>query len=71
MAEEFPVLQTGTTGAEEEARSAIGTVLAQLFTIIRNILNYVLEYARKFFQWAGENPLYATLFVSNLIIWLS
>jgi len=64
-------LQTGTMGAEEEARSAIGTVLAQIITLIRGIVNYVMEYMRRFLQWAGEHPLGAILFITNMAIWIS
>ena len=71
MSATLPALITGAMGAEEEASSAIGTFIAQIITLIRNIINYVLEYVRKFITWAGEHPLATTLFTVNFIIWVS
>jgi len=61
----------GTMGAEEEARSVIGTIIAQILTIARTILTYVLEYIRRFYEWAGEHPLAALLFIVDVAIWIS
>ena len=66
-----PILVTGTMGAEEEARSIMGTVLAQAITLVRNIVSYVMEYIRRFYEWAGEHPLAATLLIVNMAIWMS
>jgi len=71
MSQALPLLATGTMGAEEEARSIIGTVLAQALTLIRNIVSYVMEYMRKFLAWVGEHPLGATLLIANMAIWIS
>jgi len=71
MSESLPVLATTTSGAEEEAVSALGTTIAQILTIIRNILNYALEYMRKIIEWAGEHPLATTLLIVNFIIWVT
>jgi len=71
MSEELPALATGVSGAEEEARSVAGTLVAQIITLVRNIINYVLEYIRKFYEWAGQHPLGAILFITNMAIWVS
>jgi len=71
MSQALPVLTTGVMGAEEEARSVIGTVLAQAITLVRNVVSYVLEYVRKFLAWVGEHPLAATLLIANMAIWIS
>ena len=71
MSQALPLLTAGTMGAEEEARSIIGTVLAQAITLIRNIVSYVMEYVRRFLAWVGEHPLASTLMVVNMAIWIS
>lgn len=67
----IPALATGVSGAEEEARSIIGTVLAQIITLVRNVINFILEYLRRFLTWAGEHPLATTLFIVNFAVWVS
>jgi len=71
MSETLPLMVTGTMGAEEEARSTIGTVIAQIITLVRNIIAYVMEYLRRFMAWTGEHPLATILFISNVAIWVS
>jgi len=71
MSEALATLATGVSGAEEEASSAFGTTIAQILTLIRNIINYVLEYMRKFIAWAGEHPLATILFITNFTIWVT
>lgn len=65
-----PALSTTATGAEGESFSVEATALAQFMTLIRNIVNYVLEYMRQFIIWAGEHPLATTLLVTNFAIWI-
>ena len=71
VAEMLPVAHMGTMGAEEEARSTLGTIFAQILTIVRTILAYAVEVMRRFAAWAGEHPLAAILFTTNVIIWVS
>jgi len=71
MSESLPLFVTGTMGAEEEARSVIGTVIAQIITLVRNVISYVMEYLRRFMAWAGEHPLATILFIANVTIWVS
>jgi hypothetical protein len=47
---------TGAMGAEEEAKSIFATVLAQIVTLFRNIVNYMLEYSRRIIVWMAKNP---------------
>lgn len=61
---------TTTTGAEREAESLAGTTIAQLLTILRNILNWVMAYASKIITWAGEHPLASILLIGNMAIWI-
>jgi len=68
---EMAAANIGTMGAEEEARSVLGSVLAQLLTMLRSILVYAMEYMRRFMQWAGEHPEATMLFIVNTIIWIS
>lgn len=65
------MLSTGVSGAEEEATSVLGTTIAQIITLMRNVINYLLEYIRKFISWSGEHPLATTLFITNFTIWVS
>lgn len=71
MSEALPTLATTAGGAEEESVSVLGTTIAQIITLVRNIINYVLEYMRKFVSWAGEHPLATILFITNFSIWVS
>jgi len=66
-----PELVTGTMGAEEEARSLLGTIVAQIITLVRNIVSYVMEMVRRFIQWSGEHPLATILTIANISIWVS
>jgi|GEM_PF-4764809 hypothetical protein len=47
---------TGATGAEEESRSVFATILAQIVTLFRNIVNYMLEYSRHIIVWMAKHP---------------
>jgi hypothetical protein len=47
---------TGASGAEEEARSMFATVLAQIATLFRNVVNYMLEYSRHVIVWMARHP---------------
>ncbi len=67
----LPVAHMGMMGAEEEARSALGTIFAQILTIVRTVIAYAVEVMRRFAAWAGEHPLAAILFTTNIIIWVS
>jgi len=68
---EMPILITGVGGAEEEARSVLGTVLAQILTIVRQIVAYVMEWVSRFIKWAGDHPLASILTIANICIWVS
>ena len=66
-----PIAHAGMMGAEEEARSVLGTIFAQVLTIVRTVLAYAAEVIRRFMAWAGEHPLAAILLTTNVIIWVS
>jgi len=62
---------TGVSGAEEEARSAVATYIAQIITFIRQIFAYLMEYTRKLLEWTGEHPLASILLLTNIMVWIS
>lgn len=66
----FP-MEAEAIQVEEEARSVLGTLIAQIIGIVRAIINTVLSVVRQVVQWSGENPMALTLGVANLIIWVS
>lgn len=67
----LPAVHMGAMGAEEEARSTLGTIFAQILTIVRTIVAYAVEVMRRFMVWVGEHPLATILTVSNICIWVS
>ena len=67
----YALLTTGVSGAEEEAKSTIATVLAQIITLLRQFFAYIMEYMRKFLEWSGEHPLASLMLLTNMIIWVS
>ena len=71
MSEALPVLQTGVSGAEEEARATVATLIAQILTLVRAIISYIMEVIRRMMQWVGEHPLATILMVGNICIWVS
>jgi len=66
-----PLLSAGVMGAEEEARSVLGTVIAQILTIVRQIIAYLMDAINRFVGWAGEHPLATLLTIANICIWVS
>ena len=62
---------TGVSGAEEEARSAVATYIAQVITFLRQVFAYLMEYMRKTLEWAGEHPLASVLLLTNIMVWIS
>lgn len=71
MSEALPVLIAGVSGAEEESRAFFATLVAQFIQILRAVLTYVMEYMKRFWEWAGQHPLAATLFIANMAIWIA
>jgi len=67
----YALLATGVSGAEEEAKSTIATVLAQIITLLRQFFAYIMEYMRKLLEWSGEHPLASLMLLTNMIIWVS
>lgn len=66
----FPV-EAEATQVEEEARSVIGTLIAQIIGVVRAIVNFALGMSRRFIEWAGEHPLALILTVANVMVWVS
>ncbi len=55
----------------EEGRSVLASLITQLISIVRTILNFALKVSSQVIAWAGEHPLASLLLVSNIIIWVS
>jgi len=55
----------------EEARSFLATIVANIISLIRTLMIYVSEIARKIITWIGEHPLATLLMVVNVSIWVS
>ena len=66
-----PILQAGAQGAEEEARSFMGTLVAQILTIVRTIIAYLMDAMNRVIRWTGEHPLATLLTITNICIWVS
>lgn len=66
----FP-MEAEAIQVEEEARSVLGTLIAQIIGAVRAVINLALGVVRQLVQWAGENPMALTMGVANLIIWIS
>jgi hypothetical protein len=65
----FPV-EAETEEAYEEARSVLGSLITQLISIVRTILNFALKIARQVITYASEHPLAMLLLISNIMIWI-
>jgi hypothetical protein len=61
----------GLDMGEREAESAIGTIIAQVITLIRQLVHSALDYVGQLIKWVGEHPLAASTFFMNLLIWFS
>jgi len=55
----------------EEGRSVLGSLITQLISIVRTIINHVIKVTRQVITYAGEHPLAMTLLVCNVMIWVS
>jgi hypothetical protein len=65
------LVEAETQQVYEEGRSMIASLITQLISIVRTIVNYVLGLMQRFITWAGENPLSTVLITANLCIWVS
>jgi len=55
----------------EEARSVLGTLIANIMGIVRTIINWAMMFFDKIVTFAGEHPEAFLLSIGNLIIWAS
>jgi hypothetical protein len=65
----FPI-EAESEEAYEEARSVLGSLVTQLISIVRTILNLALKITRQVITYASEHPLAMILLVSNIMIWI-
>lgn len=70
----IPVADVGSNAtletASSEGRSALASIVTQLVTTLRAIMNFALTQIGKLVQWAGENPLASILLIANMAIWM-
>jgi len=66
----FP-MEAESAQIEEEARSVLGTLIAQIIGVVRAIINLALGVVRQLVTWAGEHPQALVLSVANLCIWMA
>jgi len=66
----FPV-EAESEQAYEEGRSALGSFITQLIAIIRQLIKWVTDVAKRIIEWTAEHPLAMLLLVSNICIWVS
>ncbi len=64
-------IDTEVETAYEEGRSVLASIITQLISIVRTIINFALKISGQVIAWAGEHPLASLLLVSNVIIWVS
>lgn len=55
----------------DEARSVLASAITQIINFIRTLVAYAMEYMRKFYTYMAEHPLAMTLFIANVIVWVS
>jgi len=55
----------------EEARSVLGSFITQLIGIVRQLIKWVTDVAKRIIEWTAEHPLAMTLLVANICIWVS
>jgi hypothetical protein len=66
----FPVEAESEQGYEE-ARSVLGSFITQLIAIVRQLIKWVTDVAKRIIEWTAEHPLAMTLLVANICIWVS
>lgn len=66
----FP-MEAEAIQVEEEARSVLGTLIAQIIGIVRACINLALGVVRQLITWSGEHPQALVLGVANLCIWMA
>jgi len=64
-------LDTEVNTAYEEGRSVLGSIVTQLVSIVRAVLNWAIQQVGKIVTWAGEHPLAAIMLGCNIAIWVS
>ena len=55
----------------DEARSVVASAITQIINFIRTLVAYVMEYMKKFYTYMAEHPLAMTLFIANVMVWVS
>ena len=66
----FPV-EAESEQAYEEGRSVLASFLTQLIAIVRQLIKWVTDVAKRIIEWTAEHPLAMILLVTNICIWVS
>jgi hypothetical protein len=66
----FPV-EAESEECYEEARSVLGSFITQLIAIVRQLIKWVTDVAKRLIEWTAKHPLAMTLLVANICIWVS
>jgi hypothetical protein len=66
----FPV-EAESEQAYEEGRSVLASFITQLISIVRQLIKWVTDVAKRIIEWTAEHPLAMILLVTNICIWVS
>jgi hypothetical protein len=66
----FP-MEAEAEQAYEEGRSVLASFITQLIAIVRQLIKWVTDVAKRIIEWTAEHPLAMTLLVTNICIWVS
>jgi len=66
----FPV-EAESEQVYEEGRSVLASFITQLIAIVRQLIKWVTDVAKRVIEWTAEHPLAMFLLVTNICIWVS
>jgi len=66
----FPV-ESESTQLYEEARSAIGSLIANILAIVRQIIDFAVKMFRQLVDYTAQHPEAMVLTVGNFCIWMA
>ena len=66
----FPV-EAESEQVYEEGRSVLASFITQLIAIVRQLIKWVTDVAKRIIEWTAEHPLAMLLLVTNICIWVS
>ena len=66
----FPV-EAESEQVYEEGRSVLASFITQLIAIVRQLIKWVTDVAKRIIEWTAEHPLAMLLLITNICIWVS